>query len=111
MDEKFPAKILYAVDTRLQQWMVECRRAQDKSEVDDRIIKFQHIVDDVVNNRFYLSLLPSFTMINSEEESEGKHNLQMLRNKKKGPELERINYDKKRWINNPDQINDFKMKK
>eukprot|EP00957_Ditylum_brightwellii_P179808 13697093-Ditylum_brightwellii.AAC.1 len=47
MDEMFPAKILYAVDTRLQRWMVECRKAQDRSEVDDRIIEFCDIVDDM----------------------------------------------------------------
>eukprot|EP00957_Ditylum_brightwellii_P099184 7553984-Ditylum_brightwellii.AAC.2 len=40
MEEKFLGKILYMVDTILQQWMVECRKAQDRSEVDDKIIEF-----------------------------------------------------------------------
>jgi molybdenum cofactor biosynthesis enzyme MoaA len=90
--------------------MVECRKAQDRSEVDDRIIKFRDIVDDMVNNRFYLSLPPSFTMINNEEEKEGGQNLRAPIDKRKGAELERGSDDKRRWIDNPDQIAEFKMK-
>eukprot|EP00957_Ditylum_brightwellii_P099183 7553984-Ditylum_brightwellii.AAC.1 len=49
-------------------------------------------------------------MINNKEESEGRNNLQRSIDKRKGPELERGSEDKKRWINNPDEIDDFKMK-
>eukprot|EP00957_Ditylum_brightwellii_P205901 15345919-Ditylum_brightwellii.AAC.1 len=76
--------------------MVECRKAQDRSEVNDRIIEFQDIVGDLVNSRFYLTLPPSITMINSKEEREGRNNLQRSIDKRKGPELERESKDKKR---------------
>eukprot|EP00957_Ditylum_brightwellii_P182991 13938032-Ditylum_brightwellii.AAC.1 len=49
-------------------------------------------------------------MINSKEKSEGRNNLQRSTDKRKGQALERGNEDKKRWIDNPDQIDDFKMK-
>eukprot|EP00957_Ditylum_brightwellii_P071571 5441705-Ditylum_brightwellii.AAC.1 len=49
-------------------------------------------------------------MINSKEDEEGRKNLQAPIGKRKGPELERGSNDKRRWIDNPDQIAEFKMK-
>eukprot|EP00957_Ditylum_brightwellii_P011794 889756-Ditylum_brightwellii.AAC.1 len=68
LDKMFTAKKLYAVDARMQRWSVECRKAQ--GEIDGRIIEFRDIVSNMVSNRFYLSLPPSFTMINGDEGNE-----------------------------------------
>eukprot|EP00957_Ditylum_brightwellii_P056440 4278081-Ditylum_brightwellii.AAC.1 len=110
----FPAKIFCTVDTRVQRWLIECRKVQDRNEVDERIIELRDIVNDVVNSRFYLSLPPLFTMINVDEKREGSQNTNKLgsglNNKWKGPELEKDSEDKMRWINNTDWIAEFRIR-
>eukprot|EP00957_Ditylum_brightwellii_P094067 7161836-Ditylum_brightwellii.AAC.1 len=96
----------------MQRWLVERRKAQDRSEIDNRIIEFSDIVDNMVNSRFYLSLPPSFTMINGSKGNEATSFKQGTgsRNKRKGNDLQKGGEDKKRWINTSDQIEEFKMK-
>ena len=42
-DEAFPAKVMYAIDIRIQRWLAECKRASDRCEVGDRIIDLSEI--------------------------------------------------------------------
>eukprot|EP00957_Ditylum_brightwellii_P087214 6638656-Ditylum_brightwellii.AAC.1 len=55
---------------------------------------------------------PLFTVVNGDEDNEsaGNHQTSGGRNKRKGADMERHGDDKKRWIKNTDQIEDFKMR-
>ena len=39
---------------------MECKRADDRSNVDDRIIEFREITNNVINSSFHTSLLSAF---------------------------------------------------
>ena len=45
LDEQFAAKFLFAVDTRNQLWLKECKSAKNRDKVDDSIINLSHKPD------------------------------------------------------------------
>ena len=63
LDEEFASKFLYAVDTRVQYWLQECRKARERYEVNDRILDFDDLIRDVLFNRSIGELPPSFTSV------------------------------------------------
>lgn len=68
-DKIFAAKFLFAIDSRLQLRMEDCRMATDRSEVDGSILSLSKITRDILHNRFAINLPPSFKEVNSEEVS------------------------------------------
>ena len=48
LDEEFPAKFLLAVDTRNQIWLNDCKLAKNRDEVDNLIIDFRPLVNQVI---------------------------------------------------------------
>ncbi len=61
MDELFCAKVLFAIDFRAQRWMGQCRDAGgDRSTVDDSIVDFGDITEQVLNGSFDRKLPPTF---------------------------------------------------
>ena len=62
-DELYAAKILYAVDTRVQRWLQECKIAKERENIDDSIVNFKDLTNDVLNGRFTMQL-PLVFMIN-----------------------------------------------
>ena len=60
----YAAKILFALDTRLQRHLEDCRMADDRSEVDESILNLSEILVDVQNGRFFMDLPPSFEQLN-----------------------------------------------
>ena len=62
LDEEFPAKFLLAVDTRIQIWLNDCTLAKNRDEVDDSIIDFQPLVNQVIFGSFHMILPPTFSM-------------------------------------------------
>ena len=61
VDRLIGAKILFAADGKLQNYLENCRMAEDRTEVDDSILNFNEIVRDIANNRFFIDLPPSFS--------------------------------------------------
>ncbi len=56
-DEFFCAKFLFALDFKSQWWLTEWRDAgTDRSEVDDAIVDFVDIVNEVLNRNFNRTL-------------------------------------------------------
>ena len=94
-DKMFGAKILFAVDGKIQNYLENCRMAEDRSEVDDSILNFEEITRDISNNRFFIDLPPSFTAVEkvdpppSNEKKKGK--------RKRGDDSNRV-------VRNPDPI-------
>ena len=62
LDEEFASKFLLAVDTRFQMWLKQCRIARIRSDVDDSIIDFAHLVSQVFFGSFHITLPPTFKM-------------------------------------------------
>ena len=62
LDEEFASKFLLAVDTRFQMWLKQCRSAGNRSDVDDSIIDFSHLVSQVLFGSFHITLPPTFKM-------------------------------------------------
>ena len=66
LDEFFIAKFLFAIDRRVQRWLTMCELASvSRSQVDDRVLLFDAIVEDILNGQFHLSLPATFKKINN----------------------------------------------
>ena len=62
LNKEFPAKFLLAVDTRNQIWLINCKLAKHRDEVDDSIIDFRPLVNQVIFGSFHMVLPPTFSM-------------------------------------------------
>jgi len=62
LDEEFPAKFLLAVDTRFQIWLTDCKLAKNRDEVDNLIIDFRPLANQVIFGSFHMILPPTFSM-------------------------------------------------
>lgn len=116
LDPLFASKLLFAFDNRFQRWMVECKRARDRSEVNDRIINFSDIIDDVLNRRFVLQLPPSFREFNpTDSDAEagtgsGKRKVDSGEETPGGPKKPKKEGVDKGPVHNQHQLEDFKLK-
>jgi hypothetical protein len=48
LDKEFPVKFLFAVDMRFQIWLNDCKSAKFCNKVDDSIIDFQPLINQVI---------------------------------------------------------------
>ncbi len=62
LDKEFPAKFLLAVNTRFQIWLNDCKSAKNRDEVDDSIIDFWPLINQVIFGSFHMILPPTFSM-------------------------------------------------
>ncbi len=62
LDEEFPAKFLFVVDTRFQIWLNDCKSEKFCNKVDDSIIHFQPLTNQVIFGSFNMNLPPTFSM-------------------------------------------------
>ena len=107
-DELYAAKILYAIDTRAQRWLGECKDAKERANIDDSIVDFKDLSNDILNGRFMMQL-PKVFMINpsTDQKVGGPHTLDGPPTKKTRRNEER-GEDKR--ITNHHQFDAFKMK-
>jgi len=66
-DPTFAAQLAYAVDIRIQEFLKDCKQASDRSEVDERVVNFRDMVNDIRFQRFSMSLPPSFVFTSKDE--------------------------------------------
>ena len=62
LDQEFPAKFLFAVDTRFQIWLNDCKSGKFHNKVDDLIIDFRPLINQVIFGSFNMTLPPTFSM-------------------------------------------------
>ena len=63
LDNFFVAKVLFAVDKQIQRWMKMSELAHiSRSQVNDKVLDFEDLVDGVLNGTFYLKLPTTFKM-------------------------------------------------
>jgi hypothetical protein len=64
LDEFFPSKFLLAVDRRVQRWLRSCQNATlSRSHVNDNILDFDNLLEQVLNGSFHMVLPPSFKKV------------------------------------------------
>ena len=51
-----PAQSCLAVDKRVQRWLEQCEEASDRIEVNDRIVDFDNLFEDLLDGRFSCTL-------------------------------------------------------
>jgi hypothetical protein len=121
LDDLFVAKFMLAVDRRIQRWLGMCERATvSRSQVDDRVLQFDNLMEDILNGQFNMTLPVTFRKVQGNQLGVGKGN-QLGVGKgdpvKSGPELDKRG--KKRGIDqelasssvkNDQQCNEFKLK-
>ena len=63
LDNLFVAKLLFAVDKRVQRWLKMCELAHNsRSQVNDNVLNFDDLIDGVLNGTFNLTLPATFKM-------------------------------------------------
>jgi hypothetical protein len=62
LDEEFPAKFLFVVDTRFQIWLNDCKSAKFCNEVDESIIDSRPLINQVIFGSFNMTFPPTFSM-------------------------------------------------
>jgi hypothetical protein len=55
-----PTKILYAMEIRIQRWLVEYQKFSDRSMVNDRLVSFHKIFKIIINSSLNVILPPNF---------------------------------------------------
>ena len=59
-DKKFMSQFLFAVDTRFQLWLDECTTLTCRNQVDDSMLNFTQLVENVRFGTFFVQLPPTF---------------------------------------------------
>jgi hypothetical protein len=60
----FAAKFLLAVHRRVQRWLRSCQAATlSRTHVNDNVLDFDHLIDQVLNGSFHMVLPMSFKKI------------------------------------------------
>jgi hypothetical protein len=64
LDNFFAAKFLFAIDKQVQRWLRLCKTVHNShTQVNDRILHFDDLIDTVLNGTFHMTLPLSFAKI------------------------------------------------
>ena len=58
-DQLFTAKFLFAIDTRIQIWLKMCEIKEFREDVDDKLLNFDEVLNQVIFRSFNITLPPS----------------------------------------------------
>ena len=104
-DPLYPPKILYCVDTRVQRFLVQCKRLNDTEDVNENLVNFGDIIENSLNQCFNITLPMAF-QFTQDKENQNK-NIVVL----KSPGKKRKRRDSAPGkVQNTDQVDEFKMK-
>ena len=59
-DKRFTAKFLFAIDTRIQLWLAMCETETNREDVNDKLIIFDDLLQEIMLRTFNIALPPSF---------------------------------------------------
>ena len=62
-DNLFTAKFLFAINTRIQLWLEMCETKESREMVDDNLINFEHLLNNIVLRTFNISLPPAIKQV------------------------------------------------
>ena len=104
-DPSLIAKLMYAVDNRVQLWFGYLRRASDRKDVNDSILDFPVIVNEVVLDQFRVVLPATFTTSRTKEGDDQQQ--PSVKRQKKGKENRPIKDGDNRKVSNNDIPKEF----
>ncbi len=101
----FVSKFLFAIDTCMQMWLEECMSQPTRNRVDDSILNFEPVIDQVRFGSFDIILPPTFiSKADEKEKTKPKKN-------KNGPDNNGTNRDgKNRRVVNSSPPDNFKLR-
>ena len=112
-DKEFAAKILWAVDEQVNLFLNDCRRCDDRENVNEKFIDFDELHMSILLHRFNIILPANFHKKTPTEPAPGKENDPKKKNggKRKGDGKDDEGGRKRdnKLVNN-DQVPEFKMK-
>ena len=104
-DFAFSTKFLFAVDSRIQRWLRECRGATSRDEVDDSIIDFNSLIGYLLDNMFQVDLPSAFKIPNDTAQEPSLKKRRVLQGMSTSP-----GEKEDRFVRNEDQCPAFKLK-
>jgi hypothetical protein len=64
LDNFFATKFLFAINKRFQHWLRLCKTAHNsRTQVNNRILQFEDLINTVLNGTFHMNLPPSFAKV------------------------------------------------
>jgi hypothetical protein len=64
LDDFFATKLHFAIDKQVQHWLRLCKTAHTShTQVNNRILQFEDLIDTVLNGSFHMNLPPSFAKV------------------------------------------------
>ncbi len=61
-----PPNSLFAINKQVQRWLRPCKTAHNsRTQVNDRILQFEDLINTVLNGTFHMNLPPSFAKVSS----------------------------------------------
>ena len=102
-DDQFAAKIMFSVDSRIQRFLIQCKRCSDREDVNDNLLNFSNLSEEYLNQSFNISLPPAFHISGAEKQDIREKEIK----KKRKTEHEK---EKARYIVNDNTDDTFKLK-
>ena len=66
-DNLFAAKIMFSMDSRIQRFLMQCKRCRDHSDMNDSLVDFTGLSEDFLNQAFNITLPPAFQFLGAEK--------------------------------------------
>ena len=94
MDGQFIAKLIYAIDDRIYQWLKQCSTADAVTDTDLDLIDFTTLFRDILLSRFDIRLPPNISKVknNKPDDEDGK-----LKKTRTNPVMTRNNTSVREW--------------
>ena len=109
-DPLYPAKMLYCVDTRVQRYLGQCKRLNDREDVNENLVKFDDITENSLNQCFNITLPVAFQFMQDKGNENKNHVLLKSPGKKRKRKDGAPKDGATNRVQNTDQDDDFKMK-
>jgi hypothetical protein len=69
-DFRYPAKILYAFEIRIQHWLYHCKQQEDRSTINDSITDMDQVIEQILNSSLSIDLPLVFTFGDAQKKKE-----------------------------------------
>ena len=81
-DKLFATKLGYVVDTRAYRWLQQCQACDNREDVNDKLIQFENIVEQILTDSFIQILPTTFKEFDNKSDQNGDKNSQRPHNKR-----------------------------
>lgn len=93
-DPQFFTRLGYRIDNHIYRWMESCARAQEREEVNDRLIALEGAIDELLLSTFHQLLPVTFASVSTKKDEEEKNDNRRKRRKLEKEKKEKENAGK-----------------